>query len=286
MLDSTELDVGITTSRRLAPRAQGRRRARPSRRGAARAPPPPSPGTAPRTARTCPTASTRPSSPPRPGGDAARATTQITVDTAAPRLAGAAVSPASFSPNGDGQAETAAVAYSPAEACDVRVGILDAVRRRRALAPGMARAASLRSYTVAWDGRITSGGGLAAAAEGVYRFDIERRDEAGNIARQGLKVTLDKTLARPGRHARSRSPRTATASVTPPSSGFTLTRRASRHGARPGRRQGRARTGTGRPRGRRTLGDVGRPGRLRRVSRQLPAHVHRSPPSRPSERAA
>ena len=133
------------------------------------------------------------------GGDATGATTQITVDTAAPRLAGAAVSPASFSPNGDGQAETASVSYSPAEACSIRVGILDAGGDVVRWLQGW-HAREARSYTVSWDGRVTSGSGLVAAAEGVYRFDVERRDEAGNIARQGLKVTLDKTLARPGRH--------------------------------------------------------------------------------------
>jgi flagellar hook assembly protein FlgD len=157
-------------------------------------------------------------------GDASSASTQITVDTAAPRLAGAAVSPVSFSPNGDGRAETAALAYSPAEACDVRVGVLDASGDVVRWLQGW-RAQEMRSYAVTWDGRIASGGGLAAAPEGLYRFGVERRDEAGNIARQGLKVTLDKTL---------RSPAATPVTLSPDGDGvrdvtrlgFTLTRRA------------------------------------------------------------
>ncbi len=130
------------------------------------------------------------------GGDATTATAQITVDTTAPRLANAAVSPSSFSPNGDGQTETTSVAYSPAEACSVRVGILDTDGAVVRWLHGW-RARKVRSYSVTWDGRVSSGGGLVAAPEGLYRFDVERRDAAGNIARQGIKVTLDKTLAQP-----------------------------------------------------------------------------------------
>jgi hypothetical protein len=98
-------------------------------------------------------------------GDATSASTQITLDTAAPRLTRAAVSPASFSPNGDGQAETAAVTYSPAEACEVRVGVLDAEGTVVRWLHGW-QARSAKSYTVAWDGRITSRSGLAAPPEG------------------------------------------------------------------------------------------------------------------------
>ena len=59
------------------------------------------------------------------------------------------------------------------------------------------RARGTGSYTVTWDGRVTAGGGLTAAPDGTYRFDVERRDEAGNIARQGIAVTVDRTLGFP-----------------------------------------------------------------------------------------
>ncbi len=158
------------------------------------------------------------------GGDPSIATTLITVDTAAPRLANAAASPASFSPNGDGQAETTSVAYSPAEACSVRVGILDTDGAVVRWLQGW-HARKARSYSVTWDGRVSSGGSLVAAPEGLYRFDVERRDAAGNIARQGIKITLDKTLAQP---------RATPVTISPDGNGvrdatelgFTLTRQA------------------------------------------------------------
>jgi flagellar hook assembly protein FlgD len=129
------------------------------------------------------------------GGEPASASARIVLDTVAPRLSGAS-SPGTFSPNGDGQAESAAVAYTPAEACDVRVGVLnaqgDAVRWLHGWKPREAR-----SYSVTWDGRIASGGGLVAAPDGQYRFDVERRDDAGNIARQGVKVVVDRTVGYP-----------------------------------------------------------------------------------------
>ena len=129
------------------------------------------------------------------GGEPASASVQITVDTVAPRLSGAS-STGTFSPNGDGQDESAAVAYSPAEACSVRVGILDAqgdvVRWLHGWKPR-----ETRSYSVTWDGRITSGGGLVAAPDGQYRFGVERRDAAGNIARQGVRISVDRTVGFP-----------------------------------------------------------------------------------------
>lgn len=156
-------------------------------------------------------------------GDATGATTQVTVDTAAPRLAGAAVSPASFSPNGDGQSETASVSYSPAETCSIRVGILSGGDVVRWLQGWRAREA--RSYTVSWDGRVTSGSGLVFAADGAYRFVVERRDEAGNVARQGLKVILDRTLGDPAATPVTVSPNGDGVRDTT-KLGFTLTRTA------------------------------------------------------------
>ena len=130
------------------------------------------------------------------GGNATSASTQVTVDTTAPHLTAAAGAPASFSPNGDGQNETASVTYTPAEVCSIRVGVMDADGTVVRWLHGW-HARNAQSYTVAWDGRITSGSGLAAAPDGLYRFDVERRDAAGNVARQGVKVTIDRTLGSP-----------------------------------------------------------------------------------------
>ncbi len=129
------------------------------------------------------------------GGVAATATTEITVDTVAPKLAGASA-PAWFSPDGDGQTESAAVAYTPAETCDVRVGIMKADGVVIRWLHGW-RTREARSYSIKWDGRVGSGGALTAAADGLYRFDVERRDAAGNVARQGVRIVVDRTVGYP-----------------------------------------------------------------------------------------
>ena len=113
------------------------------------------------------------------GTDATAAPVTLTVDTSAPRLASAAATPLRFSPDGDGRADTCAVTYSPAEACEHPGRRPGRRRRRRPLAPGVARRRA-QEYSVSWDGRVTSGSALAAAADGQYRFDIERRDAGGN----------------------------------------------------------------------------------------------------------
>ena len=127
---------------------------------------------------------------------AAGATRTITVDTTAPRLTQAAATPRTFSPNGDACSETAAASYSPAEACSVRVGILDADGEVRRWLHGW-RDRGTGSYSVEWDGRVAAGSGLTWAPDGTYRFVVARRDAAGNIARQGIEVTVDRTLGFP-----------------------------------------------------------------------------------------
>jgi flagellar hook assembly protein FlgD len=118
------------------------------------------------------------------------------VDTVPPRLAGATATPASFSPNGDGQSETATVSYRPAEPCAVRVGILDAEGAVRRWLHGW-RTRGAEACSATWNGALTRNGKQVAATDGRYRFVVERRDEVGNIARQGCKVTLDRTLGSP-----------------------------------------------------------------------------------------
>lgn len=129
------------------------------------------------------------------GGAPVTASTAVTVDTAAPRLTGTGA-PGWFSPNGDGQAESAAVTYTPAEACDVRVGVLDGNGDVVRWLHGW-RARETRSYSVTWDGKIGLGAALTAPADGKYRFDVERRDAAGNIARQGVTIVVDRTVGHP-----------------------------------------------------------------------------------------
>jgi hypothetical protein len=78
---------------------------------------------------------------------------------------------------------------------------------------------------VTWDGRITAGNGLAGAPDGKYRFRIERRDAAANIARQAVAVTVDRTLGFPTAVPATFSPNgDGTRDQT--TLGFRLTRRA------------------------------------------------------------
>jgi flagellar hook assembly protein FlgD len=149
----------------------------------------------------------------------------VTIDTDGPRLAGASAAPPTFSPNGDGQTETAQVAYRPAEACSVRVGILDAGGDVVRWLHGW-RAKQAQEYAVTWDGRIASGGSLVAAADGGYRFVVERRDEGGNTARQGIRVLLDRTLGYPATGPTSFSPN-GDGVLDSTRLGFRLTRKAS-----------------------------------------------------------
>ena len=115
------------------------------------------------------------------------------------------------------------MSYSPAEACTVRVGVLDAggnVRRWLTLA----RARDRRVHGEV-DGQVAAGDALTAAPDGTYRFDVERRDKAGNIARLAITVTVDRTLGFPTAVPVTLSPNSdGTRDQT--TLGFRLTRRA------------------------------------------------------------
>ncbi len=151
------------------------------------------------------------------GGDATGATAQITVDTAAPPLASAAASPASFSPNGDGQTETASVSYRPTEACDIRVGILDAGGRRRPLASRLGRPGVLARTpspgTAASPPAAASSPRATASTASRWSAVTQRVTSPGRASRS--PSTRPSTPRSP---PRSRSLRTATAYMTSPSS--------------------------------------------------------------------
>ena len=138
-------------------------------------------------------------------GGTAGASAPVTVDTAAPRLSGSLVPPRHVQPQRRRPDGDRRRLLQPAETCSVRVGILDATATSGA---GSTAGATRETapYTVTWDGRITAGDGLTAAPDGIYRFDVERRDAAGNIARQGIGVTLDRTLGCPARRPRDALP--------------------------------------------------------------------------------
>ena len=127
-------------------------------------------------------------------GTARAATATVRLDTVAPRVASATVAPDPFSPNGDGHSDLTTLRYTPEEAVRSRISVVDgdgALLRRVA---GWTAVTAAR-HTKKWDGRITSGSGLAPAPEGETTLQLEVRDEAGNTTSLLRKVTVDRTLA-------------------------------------------------------------------------------------------
>ena len=59
-------------------------------------------------------------------GEARPATVDVHLDTTPPRLESADVAPSPFSPNGDGQADSATVSFAPGESGTARVSVLGA----------------------------------------------------------------------------------------------------------------------------------------------------------------
>jgi flagellar hook assembly protein FlgD len=130
-------------------------------------------------------------------GEARPATIDVHLDTTPPRLESAEIDPDTFSPNGDGQADSAKVRFEPGESGTARVSVIgegDKVLRR--LTDWSAVGAAAQSVT--WDGRISENGKLVAAPEGRTLVEIAVRDLAGNSAQVRRAVVVDRTLGFPG----------------------------------------------------------------------------------------
>jgi flagellar hook assembly protein FlgD len=126
-------------------------------------------------------------------GEARSATATLRLDTVPPDISGATIAPDPFSPNGDGQNDAAVLSFEPAEDGSARVSVIggdDTILRR---VTGW-KAVTTVQQEVEWDGRISSGSGLAAAPEGAATLLLELRDLAGNTARTRVNVTVDQTL--------------------------------------------------------------------------------------------
>jgi len=129
-------------------------------------------------------------------GEARPATLDVHIDTTPPRLESAEVAPSSFSPNGDGQADSAKVRFEPSESGTARVSVIgDGDKVLRRLTDWRAVTASAQSVT--WDGRISEGANLVAAPEGRFTVEIAMRDLAGNSATVRRAVVVDRTLGFP-----------------------------------------------------------------------------------------
>ncbi|MEZ5126660.1 MAG: FlgD immunoglobulin-like domain containing protein [Thermoleophilia bacterium] len=118
---------------------------------------------------------------------------KIVVDTVAPKIVSVKTEQTRFSPNGDGQAETATVRFTPAEACSARVAVVDDNGKVVRRLSGWTKS-SASSHAQKWDGEIASG---RAAPDGDYAFLVECRDVAGNVARHTAKIVLDRTVGFP-----------------------------------------------------------------------------------------
>ena len=127
-------------------------------------------------------------------GEARPASATLRLDTVAPRVSSAAVSPDPFSPNGDGHGDVATLTYVPAEGGNARASVIngDGTVLRRLTGWTAVTAAS---QGVRWDGRVGSSSDLGPAAEGVATLLLELRDVAGNTTSVRRSVTVDRTLA-------------------------------------------------------------------------------------------
>jgi len=157
-------------------------------------------------------------------GEARPATMDVHLDTTPPRLESAEVAPSPFSPNGDGQADSAKVRFVPGESGTARVSVIgdgDEVLRR--LTDWRSVTASAQSVT--WDGRVSDGAKLVAVPEGRFAVEIAVLDLAGNSAKVRRPVVVDRTLGFPGVTPQTCSPNGDGARDTV-AVAFKLTRRA------------------------------------------------------------
>jgi flagellar hook assembly protein FlgD len=138
-------------------------------------------------------------------GVARSATASLRLDTVAPRIESASVTPDPFSPNADGSNDKVTVAFVPGESGTARVSVVSAggdVLRR---VTGWQSVTASRQ-TVKWDGRVSGASGLEPAAEGRAHLLVELRDGAGNASSVRRSVTVDLTLKLTGISRKAISP--------------------------------------------------------------------------------
>jgi flagellar hook assembly protein FlgD len=129
-------------------------------------------------------------------GEARPAAVDLHLDTTPPHLASAQIAPSPFSPNGDGHDDVTTVSFAPAERGTARVSVIGAGDKVVRLLTDW-RSVGATVQTVAWDGQISEGAKLVAAAEGPVSVEIALRDLAGNTATFTREVVVDRTLGFP-----------------------------------------------------------------------------------------
>jgi flagellar hook assembly protein FlgD len=128
-------------------------------------------------------------------GTARPASVALRIDTVRPVISNLTLSPAVISPNGDHLADTARLAFGVNETSRLSLTVLDAKGVAVRVVTAAATASGARQLT--WDGKVSSAGSLAAAADGTYSVVVRATDVAGNAATARRVVTVDDTLGHP-----------------------------------------------------------------------------------------
>jgi flagellar hook assembly protein FlgD len=125
-------------------------------------------------------------------GTARPASLAIRLDTVDPVISGLAVSPAMISPNGDRSRDSAQIALTASEAGTTTLGVRNAVGAVvRTVGPTATKAGQVH---LVWDGKVSSGAGLAVAADGSYSVVVGVTDAAGNTTTATRAVVVDDTI--------------------------------------------------------------------------------------------
>ena len=128
-------------------------------------------------------------------GTARPASVPLRIDTVAPVISGLTLSPVVISPNGDHLADNLRLACDVNEASSLGLTVLDA--KGRTVRTVTSPATTTGPRRLVWDGKVSSAGGLVAAADGRYSVVVRATDLAGNEATARRTVTVDDTLGHP-----------------------------------------------------------------------------------------
>ena len=128
-------------------------------------------------------------------GTARPASVALRIDTVRPVISSLTLGPTVISPNGDHLADTLRLAFGVNETSRSSLIVLDAKGVAVRVVTAAATASGARQLT--WDGKVSSAGGPAAAADGTYGVVVRATDVAGNAATARRVVTVDDTLGHP-----------------------------------------------------------------------------------------
>jgi len=117
-----------------------------------------------------------------PAGNRVTKTWDVTLDTRRPAVASSAT-PSSFSPNGDGTADSTRLQWTADEAAAGNARVLRGTTTYRRWPAGLAG-------LIGWNGRTASG---VAVADGRYTFRVELVDPAGNRTIRDTPLVIDRT---------------------------------------------------------------------------------------------